>query len=72
MSERIKMFGTDVPVAGDLVFDKEVQTGKMDVDGVEEEGAFCILERRITNINFMQDQISRETENPMSHPGSKL
>ncbi|RXW24609.1 hypothetical protein EST38_g1263 [Candolleomyces aberdarensis] len=40
VSERIKTFGTDKPVVGDLVFDKEVQkTDKMDVDGEEEEGS---------------------------------
>lgn len=39
VSERIRTFGTDRPVVGDLVFDKDVQKAdKMDVDGEEEEG----------------------------------
>ncbi|KAJ2920101.1 hypothetical protein MD484_g348, partial [Candolleomyces efflorescens] len=38
VSERIRTFGTDKPVVGDLVFDKDVQKAdRMEVDGEEEE-----------------------------------
>ncbi len=39
VSERIRAYGNDRPVVGDLVFEKEEDTNKMDVDvDVHEEG----------------------------------
>lgn len=32
VSERVRTFGTDKPVVGDLVFDKDASEDKMDVD----------------------------------------
>jgi len=37
VSERIRTYGSDRPVVGDLVFDKPEDAKKMDVDMVDDE-----------------------------------
>ena len=72
VSERVKTFGTDKPVVGDLVFDKEVQKAdKMDVEGAEEEGVRYTSFRAATRYSFHAGSNPQRNRKPYSPPRIK-